>query len=343
MERKDLLKNLDNRILNQLYLVYGRESLMVDEVFEKFKTFPNPAMIDFNLNIIDGSQTNLEEFRSSVETLPFMDEKRYVIIKDFELLKGKRKNFTESDEKEVIEILKNLASTTVLLFINNEIIDKKKSIYKSINKLGIVCEMKKLDDITLLNWCKSQFGTKNIRISNSDITFFIETTGYKDRNSEMTLNDIKMEIDKICSYVGDDHVVTKDIILTMMKSKTENDIFQLIEMIGNKNAVRSIKIFRDMMDNGESVLGVFAMLSKQFNQIIQIKYLQEDKMPPNLIRDTLKLHPYVFNKISRQAKNYDEKSILSILNYISDSDYKIKKGLISDNLAAEILIAKYCI
>ena len=342
MEIKKLLEELDNRKINSIYLIYGKETFLIEEAQEKFKTLVNPAMMDFNLSVIDGKETNLEEFRSSVETLPFMDEKRYIIVKDFELLKGKKKNFTDADEKELIKILENISDTTVLVFINFGDVDKKKAIFKSISKIGTVCEMKKLDDMSLLNWCKGQFDSRKVKISNSDVTYFIESTGYRDRTSEMTLNDVEQEIVKLCSYVGEDEPITKDIIRNLMNARVENDIFQLIDMIGNKNAKRSYKILSDMIDSGESVLGIFAMLSKQFNHIIQVKSLQDEKMPQNLIKDTLKMHPYTFNKVVRQARNYDENSLHSIINYISDYDYKIKQGIMEDSLAAEILIAKYC-
>lgn len=342
MERKELLEELESGNLKQIYLIYGKETFLIEEIQDKVKTLVNPDMMDFNLSVIDGKETNLEEFRSSIETLPFMDERRYIIVKDFELLKGKKKNFTDSDEKELVKVLENISSTTVLVFVNYGEIDKRKSIFKAISKLGRVCEMKKLDDMSLLKWCRAQFEKRAVKISNSDITYFIESTGYRDRTSEMTLNDVEQEIIKLCSYAGDNEPVTKDIIKNLMNSRVENDIFQLIDMIGNKNAKRSYKILNDMIESGESILGIFAMLSKQFNQIMQVKSLQEDRMPQNVIKDTLKMHQYTFNKVARQARNYDESNLISILNYISDYDYKIKQGLMEDSLAAEILIAKYC-
>ena len=34
--------------------------------------------------------------------------------------------------------------------------------------------------------------------------------------------------------------------------------------------------------------------------------------------------------------------IIDMLNYILESDYKIKKGLMRDTLAIEMLVSKYC-
>ncbi len=182
MERRKLLEELENRRLQQIYLIYGKETFLIEEIQEKFKNLANPAMMDFNLSVIDGKEINLEEFLSSIETLPFMDDKRYIIVKDFELLKGKKKNFTDSDEKELVKVLEKISETTVLVFVNYGEVDKRKAIFKAIDKFGIVCEMKKLDDMSLLNWCKNQFDLRKAKINNADINYFIELTGYRDHH-----------------------------------------------------------------------------------------------------------------------------------------------------------------
>ena len=41
-------------------------------------------------------------------------------------------------------------------------------------------------------------------------------------------------------------------------------------------------------------------------------------------------------------KDISDDIIIDMLNYILESDYKIKNGLIKDTLAVEILVSKYC-
>ncbi|MBH9818589.1 DNA polymerase III subunit delta, partial [Clostridioides difficile] len=88
-----------------MYLFYGREYYLIENAIKAFKDSLNEGMLDFNLDIIDGKEIVLNQLISSIETLPFMDDRKIVIIKDFELLKGKKKNFTDSDEKYLIEHL----------------------------------------------------------------------------------------------------------------------------------------------------------------------------------------------------------------------------------------------
>jgi len=44
----------------------------------------------------------------------------------------------------------------------------------------------------------------------------------------------------------------------------------------------------------------------------------------------------------KQTSNFSDAEITEIMNYLLDSDYKIKNGLIRDTLAVEIFIGKYC-
>ena len=258
MNYKDIIKSVNNRDLKNIYLFYGREFYLIESSINAFKSTLNESMIDFNLDIIDGKEIILDQIISSIETLPFMDDKKIVIIKDFELLKGKKKNFTDSDEKYLIDHLDNIPESTVLVFVVYGDVDKRKNIVKKINKNGIICNCDKLSDMDLFKWVKKKFESKEVVIDNAQIMYFIDSQGYRDKSSEKTLSDLDNEINKISSFVGKTNIVTNDIIDKLSQKKVENDIFKLIDYIGAKNSSNAIRILNDMIQEGESVLGIFA-------------------------------------------------------------------------------------
>ena len=300
-------------------------------------------MIDFNLDILDGKEIMLDQLLSSIETLPFMDERKIVIVKDFELLiKGKKKNFSDKEEKIFIEHLENIPDTTVLVFAVYGDIDKKKNIVKKISKNGIVYNCEKISDMDLFKWTRKRFDENQITIENAQVMYFIESTGYKDKNNEFTLSDIENEIKKISSFAGKDTKVTNEIIDRLSQKKIENDIFKLIDYIGEKNSQNAIKILNDMINEGESVLGIFAMINRQFKIVLQVKELLNKGMNNKSIADKLKMSLFVVNKSIKISRNFTESMIIDMLNYILESDYKIKNGLMRDTLAIEMLVSKYC-
>lgn len=343
MKYKDIVYNIKTKNFDKIYLLYGREHYLIDNTIKLFKESLNESMIDFNLDIIDGKEITLEQLLSSIETLPFMDERKIVIVKDFELLtKAKKKNFSDKEEKTLAEHLENIPDTTILVFTVYGEIDKRKSIVNRISKNGIVYNCEKISDMELFKWSKKKFSENNIMIENAQIMYFIESTGYKDKNNEYTLSDIDNEIRKISSFAGSDTKVTNEIIDRLSQKKIENDIFKLIDYIGEKNSSSAVKILNDMIQEGESVLGIFAMISRQFKTVLQVKQLQIEGVPINDICQRLNIRQFVVNKALKQSRNFSDDTIIDMLNFILENDFKIKNGLIKDTLAVEILVSKYC-
>lgn len=343
MKYKDIVYNIKAKNFEKIYLLYGKEHYLIDNSIKLFKESLNESMIDFNLDILDGKEIMLDQLLSSIETLPFMDERKIVIVKDFELLiKGKKKNFSDKEEKIFIEHLENIPDTTVLVFAVYGDIDKKKNIVKKISKNGIVYNCEKISDMDLFKWTRKRFDENQITIENAQVMYFIESTGYKDKNNEFTLSDIENEIKKISSFAGKDTKVTNEIIDRLSQKKIENDIFKLIDYIGEKNSQNAIKILNDMINEGESVLGIFAMINRQFKIVLQVKELLNKGMNNKSIADKLKISLFVVNKSIKISRNFTESMIIDMLNYILESDYKIKNGLMRDTLAIEMLVSKYC-
>ena len=342
MNYKDIINNIKNNDLKNIYLFYGREHYLIENTIKVFKSILNSSMVDFNLDIIDGKETTLDTIVSSIETLPFMDEKKIIIIKDFELLKGKKKNFSDDDEKYFIKHLDNIPESTVVVFIVYGDLDKRKSLAKKINKDGILFNCDKLSDMDLFKWTKNKFENNNVVIDNSQIMYFIEQEGYRDKSSDKTLTDLENEINKISSFVGKGNIVTKDIIDKLSQKKVENDIFKLIDYIGQKKSQEALSVLNDMISEGESVLGIFSMIARQFKIVMQVRFLQSEGYTSKIISEKLGIHSFVTGKALKQSKNFSDDTIISILNYILECDYKIKNGLIRDYLAIEILVGKYC-
>lgn len=343
MKYKDIVYDIKAKNFKKIYLLYGKEHYLINNSINLFKESLNESMVDFNLDILDGKEIELDQLLSSIETLPFMDDRKIVIVKDFELLlKGKNKNFSDKNEKTLIEHLENIPNTTVLVFAVYGDIDKRKNIVKEIQKNGLIHNCEKITDMELFKWTRRKFEQNKTDIENAQVMYFIESTGYKDKNNEYTLSDIENEINKISSFAGQNTKVTNEIIDRLSPKKIENDIFKLIDYIGEKNSQNAIKILNDMINEGESVLGIFAMINRQFKIVLQVKSLLDKGLNNKTISEKLKLSVFVVNKSIKISRNFTESIIIDMLNYILESDYKIKNGIMRDTLAVEMLVSKYC-
>lgn len=343
MKYKDIVNNIKSKNFEKVYIFHGREHYLINNTINLLKGTLNESMIDFNLDILDGKEIMLDQLLSAIETLPFMDERKIVIVKDFELLlKGKKKIFSDKDEKAFIEHLENIPDTTVLVFIVYGEIDYKKSLVNKVKKNGLVFNCEKISDMELFKWTRKKFDENNVMIENAQVMYFIESTGYKYKKADCTLSDIDNEIKKISSFAGTKTKVTNEIIDRLSQKKIENDIFKLIDCIGEKNSQTAITILNEMIKEGESVLGIFSMISKQFKTVIQVKAFLNKGLNSKDMAEKLGISSFIINKSIKISRNFTESMIIDMLNYILESDYKIKNGLMRDTLAIEMLVSKYC-
>ncbi len=340
MEYKKFKSDLKEKKSN-IYLVYGRETFLIDEVLNISRKLVNEATKDFNYQIIDENNISLDYIKSSIETLPLMDDKRVIIIKDMDVFKGSSKFISKEEEELLLKYLKNIPSETIVIFLSYFKVDKRKKFFKDLKKISKELDCEKLKDDELFSWVKKKFKDNKISIDNSNLIYFIKNQDYIEKDSQKTLYDLENEIKKIKDFVQDD-LVNKEIIDKLMPKKSDTDIFKFVDAIGNKNPNLALKSLNDMIDDGKSPLMILAMVSRQFRLILQVKELSSYGYSNKVIGQKLSLHIFVVSKVLKQSSNFSANMILKIINECLEIDYSIKNGLIKDKIALELLISKYC-
>jgi DNA polymerase-3 subunit delta len=85
---------------------------------------------------------------------------------------------------------------------------------------------------------------------------------------------------------------------------------------------------------------ILFLISRQFNQILQVKELQAKGMDRNTIASKLKLQPFVVGRILPQARQFTREQLLSYVELCVDAEEAVKTGRLQDRLAVELLITK---
>ena len=137
MTVNQLEKELKEGILSSIYLLYGKETYLLENALKKIKKlFGN--LVD-GLNYIKIDNTNLDNLIPELQTPSFGFEKKLIIVKDTDLLKKQSKKkaqiIIEKIEKisnYITENIDNIREQNILIFIEDDV-DKNK-LYKEIEK-----------------------------------------------------------------------------------------------------------------------------------------------------------------------------------------------------------------
>ena len=336
---ENLEKELNSNSLKNLYLLYGEELFLLENILKKIKNIFGECIKGINYINID--DTNISELISDIETPAFGYEKKLLIVRNSGILKkeGKRKNTELSNLREKISryIKENIdiINDSVVLVIIEEDIDNKQELYKIFDKFGVVCNFEYQKPIQIQKRLKAICNAYHVDIDDSSLKYFIEVCG---TNMQELINEIR----KLIEYAGNGGKIEKIDIDKLCIKKLETIIFDLTDNLGKKETQRALQVLKNLIANKEPIQKILITLYNHFKKLYITKLaVKENK---DLI-SSLNLKPnqtFLVNKYKAQANYFSDKELSKILQGLRDLDYNSKNGLIDLQVGLEAILCTYC-
>lgn len=346
MDYTALEKSLQRQVISPVYLFFGEEAYLRDSFVKRFKELLPEEVRDFNMDIVDGRETGLEAIVGMAMTLPFMADRRLVIVKDAGFFKAKRKSQddredageekedkTNSAEKSLLAYLENPVSSTCLIFCTDSI-DKKRKIYKAIEKNGQVVEFSSLKGKELNDWIDRKARNLGKIIEPAAMAGLVTAAG-------SDLQQLSNEIEKLSCYSNSEKITVSDVV-EMVSKTAELSIFELVDAVGERNYKKAIKMAREMVFLGEPVIKIIFMIARQFRLIIRAKDLHNRGYADKQVAGQIQVHPFVAQKCIKQSRNFSMTELKLAMEKILAADSDIKTGRQEPMLSLELLIISLC-
>jgi len=329
---------------NNIRLIHGLNSFLSKEKLDFWlSAFNKKYGENGNLEILDGPKINPSDFETNLLSLPFLSEKRLIIIKG--LLTNDKEKESENMSKLRTRIAKAIEKTPdfcTVIFYDEGQADKRTTLYKTINKIGKVDEAEEANAITINKWTREFLEREKIKISPVNTTYLSQQCGFN-------MWKIQSELKKL-SVFSNGSEISKEIIDDMVKPSISTTIFKLTDFISAKDKISALKTLKTLVDSGEEIRKIFFMLVRHFRILIQVYDLISKNNRPKEIAEKMKEHPFTIQKTSLQSKNFKFQNLKEIYNElfkieISSKSNEIKTSSSDSNefeLALEKLIIKAC-
>lgn len=339
MTYNSVISDIDNNKLKNLYLFFGQEGLLINDVLLRIrKKVVNPSLESLNYIKLDGSDLNYETLVNACETLPFMDNKKVVVINDVNIFKAKKteKDNDEDDgsKSELCNYFGQIPETTILILVAGEQVDKRRKVYNSIKKNGDIVEFKQLKNQELIKWISKGFELAGKVISNDDARYFSERV-------QGNLEDVTNEINKLCSYSGNNKKITQGDIDIVVPKSLEINIFRLVDSIAMKNPSDALLTFNELLLDSEPIPVILTMIIRQYRLLLNTKLLADKGYTGQEIMSKLSLPSFVFMGLVKLTKKYSESQIQERLKKCLEADTAIKTGRMDPRLSIEALIVEF--
>ena len=307
-----------------VYLLYGEEEYLKKQYRDRLK---NAIVGDdtMNYSYYDSDNASVKDIIDVCETMPFFAQKRLVVMENT--------GFLKSSNEELADYIKHIPDYLIIVMVEKEV-DKRNKVYKAIDAVGYVCEMKPQTTATLEKWIAGLLAKDSLRISRDACDLILDKTG-------AGMDYIKQETEKLASYCQGREVVTVEDVEKVCATQTTSLIFDMISAIANKKQQQALDLYYDLLELKEPPMRILYLIVRQFNGILQVKDLMSRGVSGKEIASRIGAAPFVAGKYQAQAKYFEMSTLLDALNECARTEEAVKQGRLNDRLGVELIIIKY--
>ncbi len=288
------------------------------EILDYYKRKKN----GLNLISFDCLEKNFKQLKETCSQNSLFKEKKLILIENL----FKNNDFKDLFFKEVAFFLSS--QDNILLLSEDQDLSEKDSLVSFLIKSAKYQRFNFLTPLQIKKWIKKH----NLQIEEEALSLLIEST----KNDLWKLNN---EIKKLTNLFQGKKITKKDVLL-LTEIKLESDIFKTIEAISRRDKAQAVKLVYSHLDKGDPPLYLLSMISYQFRNLIILKELIDQRVPPEKISQQSKLHPFVVKKSLSLLSNFSFEELKKIYHKIFQIDTKIKIGKIEPETGLMLLIAE---
>lgn len=332
---QDFIKNISPKISSPVYLFAGEESYLIDQCLSRLSSVL--AVDDLNKEIFYASDSSAEDILNAVQTLPFLSEKRVIIVKGVNKMKA-------ADAERLTDYISNTVETSclILLYPDNykkEGIAKRKALISTCasSKSCIAVDCRKQYESEVKDFIKSEFAARGKSVSFDVISRIVEENG-------TDLLNISNEIEKLCLFAGKDKkAVTEDDIEQISGYTKEANVYALASEIEAKNIKKAMFILEKLLTEGEDAIVILSTVSSTVRKLLNAKSMTEEQGMSNTeTAAALRIHNYFARAFFSNLGKHSIKNLKASLKVILKADTSIKTGTSDSVSALEKIILSVC-
>ena len=330
-EFHQLLADINKQKFARVYLLSGTESYFIDAISDALMAnVVDESAQDFDQTIVYGKDTSVAEILDAVKRYPMVGQHHLVMVREAQ-------NLDRIMDDALAEALKNPpASSVLVLCYKNKAVDKRKKLYKTVQKTGIVQTFKALYENQVPSWIQKRASTMRLNMPPQSAFLLAECLG-------SNLNKIERELEKLKLAVPEGSEVNAALIEEHIGFSKEFNNFELQKAIGMRQSAKSYQIVRYMIQNPKN--HPLPLTLSTLHSFFQKVLLYHGLSNRSKAAETLGVNSYFVKDYETAARNFSMKQVGKALRLLFEADIKSKgiKGRNDHALILENLILQFSV
>lgn len=309
----------------QAYLLYGEEAYLRRQYRDRLKEALTVDGDTMNYSYFEGKDISVGTVIDMAETLPFLADRRVIVIENSNLFK--------TGGEKMAEYLAEPAGAAYFVFVEAEV-DKRSRLFKTVSANGTAVEFPVQNEATLKKWILGMVKKEGKQITGHALDFFLEKTG-------TDMENIRRELEKLMCYCMEKDAVSEQDIGDICTHRTSSRVFDMVNAIADKQQKKALDLYYDLLALKEPAMRILFLIARQFNMLLQVKELKGKGYDNKAIGGKVGLSPFIAGKYVTQAAKFKTADLRRALEACVEAEEAVKTGRMNDVMGVELLIVRY--
>lgn len=311
-----------------VYAVFGTEEFLKQEhVAAVVRRVLGESFEPLALSEYDGPTADLATVLDDLRTLPFLSDRRLVIVRSADAFLSK-----EANRDALMRYLASPSDTGVLLLIGKTL-DARMKVSKEIAKAGEVFKCETDRRFRVHQWIQERAGVRKKRIDNEAARMLNDLVG-------SVLSALDNEIEKLSLYVGERGTISRDDVAALVGIQREETVFGITDAIADGDARRAMQLWERTIETDSSAPArAVGGLAWGLRRLIDAKEATQAGTPVDTLARKMWTDPAT---LGRRLDCWSLDGLNRQLRALLDADLAVKTGLSSASRAIERFIVNQC-
>jgi len=319
------------------YILHGDESVSRDAALARMREAMGEDG-DLNRSEFEGARAPVAEILAAVKSLPFLAEKRLVIVRGLisHITRRGAGAAGKTATERLISELPNLPSFARLVLIESDSLTAGNRILKAAQTMenGYIRKFEKPRDPArwISQRARSEYDAEIRPLAAKAIAAVIGDDLLRADN----------ELHKLVCYVDGEREIGEDDVAALTPYVPEANVFEMVDALALGDGARALELVQRSLrhDPKDPGFRLFTLIVRQFRLLLMTRdHLDRGGgSAGGNIAGALGVHPFVAGKLATQARRFRIDQLDLIMKRLQRYDQDMKTGRIEPRLALELLV-----
>jgi DNA polymerase III subunit delta len=285
------------------------------------------ADLDFNYDVFEGESASADDVLAAANTLPFMSEKRLIIVRDVDKMAA-------SALSSFAEYAANPSDQTVLVLVAKRIA-RNTRLFKAVDAIKGAFEYHAPKRSEYAAEVVRMFADRGRQVPREGAEALVAAVG-------RDLRRLESEVDKVIAFAGERTALTSEDIEIVIAFVAPMSVFDFTDALGVRDCRAALRLMALLVAQGESVHGLHALAVRHVRSLLAARALLDRGAHSGGLARELGMPDWQAKRVAQQAARFDALDLIDALRGLAAADFEMKTSRADARLVLERWVVSLC-